>query len=299
MVQQIQKTVLFYGDELVAIQLSDSGHIFVPLTRLCDNLGIERKRQSQRIRDHTILNRGFVSLTQETANRGPQETQCLRLDLIPLWLAGINANRVVPEVKEKLIRYQAEAAAVLWSAFRHNILPKDETALASTSASGAALAYEIATAVQHLARQQMELEQRLNGRVDQMAHWAKSFSQQVDQQFNLLDERFTTLELQVNPQTTISDQQAAEIALAVRNVGYALAGQGTKSGYGQVYGEMYRRYGVSSYKNLPQQHFTAVLHWLQAWHTEIENRTPSDHLGEGKAGHAEDPLKGGGASSVC
>ncbi len=52
---QIQKTVLFYGDELIAVQMEDSGSIYVPLPRLCDNLGIERKRQAQRIRDHEVL----------------------------------------------------------------------------------------------------------------------------------------------------------------------------------------------------------------------------------------------------
>ncbi len=290
---QIQKTVVFYGDKLIATQVRDTGAIFVPLNHLCDNLGIARPRQMQRVRDHAVLSRGFVTLTIETAG-GAQEMQCLRLDLIPLWLAGINANRVAPPVQEKLIRYQAEAAAVLWAAFRPDILPADETALApSGGASGAALAYEIATAVQHLARQQMEMEQRLSGRIDQMAQWAKGFSQHIDQQISELDERFTTLELQVNPQATISEQQAAEVALAVKNVGHALAGQGAKSGYGQVYGEMYRRYGISSYKSLPQRHFVEVLRWLRGWHAEIEGARTATQAGDEQSTRSEDQSKGG------
>lgn len=258
---QIQKTVLFYGDELVAVQAVDSGSIYVPLSRLCDNLGIERKRQAQRIRDHEVLSRGFVSLTLETTG-GVQEAQCLRLDLIPLWLAGVNANRVSPEVRAKLIRYQAEAASVLWAAFRHDILPPNDTAITSAEPSGAALAYEIATAIQHLARQQMELEQRLGGRIDKMALWAREFSQSVDR-------RLSSLELQVAPQATVTEQQAAEVALAVKAVGQALAEQGSKSGYGQVYAELYRRYSISSYKNLPQRKFAQVIDWLHTWHREL------------------------------
>lgn len=292
---QIQKTVVFYGDKLIATQVRDTGAIFVPLNHLCDNLGIARPRQMQRVRDHAVLSRGFVALTIETAG-GAQEMQCLRLDLIPLWLTGINANRVAPIVQEKLIRYQGEAAAVLWAAFRPDILPPDETALAPSGASGAALAYEIATAVQHLARQQMEMEQRLSGRIDQMAHWAKAFSQQVDQQSALLDERFTALELQVNPQATISEQQAAEIALAVKNVGHVLAAQGAKSGYGQVYGELYRRYGISTYKNLPQRHFADVLRWLRDWHAEVEQSHTSNQASEEQPTR-DDELSRAGAST--
>ena len=261
MVSQIQKTVLFYGDQVTATQLLDSGSIFVPLNQLCDNLGIQRYRQVTRIRAHAVLSQGLVTLALNTGG-GSQDTQCLRLDLIPLWLAGVNAKRVAPAVQEKLIRYQTEAAAGLWAAFRPDILPAEETVLASPGASGAAVAYEIATAIQHLARQQMELEQRLGGRIDRMAHWAKQFSESVD-------ERFRALELQVAPHSTISEQQAAELALAVKAVGQALADRGSRSGYGQVYGELYRRYSVSSYKNLPQSKYTEVLNWLHMWHTEL------------------------------
>ncbi|MDQ3904836.1 MAG: phage antirepressor N-terminal domain-containing protein [Actinomycetota bacterium] len=271
MATQIQKTVLFYGDELIAIQEIESGAIFVPLNRLCDNLGIARNRQVQRIRDHPVLSRGYTALDVETGG-GRQETQCLRLDLIPLWLAGINANRVASAVQAKLVQYQAEAAQVLWAAFRPDILPSDDPALALGGASGAALAYEIATAIQHLARQQMELEQRLGGRIDQMARWARDFGQTVDHRLALVDHRLGTLELQVSPQAAVSEQQAAEIALAVKNVGHALADKGTRAGYGQVYSEMYRRYGISSYKNLPQDKFAEVLQWLHSWHADLTSR---------------------------
>ena len=270
MASQIQRTVLFYGDELIAVQTEDSGTIFVPLARLCDNLGIERKRQAQRIREHPVLGKGFQNITIETAG-GAQDAQCLRIDLIPLWLSGVNANRVSEAVRDKLIRYQAEVATVLWQAFKHDIMPTGLEAPPS-DLSGAAMAYEIATAIQHLARQQMELEQRLGGRIDKMAQWARTVSTQLE----AVDTRLSSLELQVSPHSAISEQQAAEIALAVKTVGHALAAQGTKPGYSQVYGELYRRYGISSYKNLPQDKYLEVIAWLHQWHAEIrgENSAP-------------------------
>lgn len=60
---------------------------------------------------------------------------------------------------------------------------------------------------------------------------------------------------------------------AVKHVGHARASQGTKSGYSQVYGEMYRRYGIASYKNLPQAKYPEVLAWLRQWHLDITGTT--------------------------
>ena len=260
---QLQRIVQFYGDELIAVQMQDSGTIFVPLARLCENLGIERKRQAQRLREHPVLGTGFQSIAIDTGG-GTQETQCLRIDLIPLWLSGVNANRVNEAVREKLIRYQAEVATVLWQAFKHDIVPAGlETS--QPDLSGAQMAYEIATAVQHLARQQIELEQRLGGRLDKMAQWARSVSSRLED----IDGRVSGIELRVSTDNMITEQQAAEIALAVKAVGHALAARGTKPGYSQVYGELYRRYGISSYKSLPQHQYAEVLAWLHAWHTEI------------------------------
>jgi hypothetical protein len=177
-------------------------------------------------------------------------------------------------VREKLIRYQAEVATVLWDAFKHDILPlaSESPEPPSAELSGAALAYEIATAVQHLARQQMEMEQRLTGRIDKMGQWARSVNYHLED----LQARVGSLELHVGPVATIDDQQAAEIALAVKHVGQALAARGTKPGYSQVYAEMYRRYGISSYKNLPQDKYAEVLAWLRQWYGEVTGAAPED-----------------------
>ena len=98
-----------------------------------------------------------------------------------------------------------------------------------------------------------------------MGHWANVVNGHVVE----TDQRLNALEVQVSPQTTITEQQAAEIALAVKNVGHALAAKGIKPGYSQVYGEMYRRYGISSYKNLARSKFEEVLTWLRSWYDEL------------------------------
>lgn len=107
----IPRNVSFYGDDLVAVQ-HDDGTIYALFARLCENLGLRREAQVRRVQRHTVLREGLISLTIQTAG-GPQAAQFLRLDLLPLWLSGVQAERVREEIREQLTRYQREAAQAL------------------------------------------------------------------------------------------------------------------------------------------------------------------------------------------
>jgi hypothetical protein len=95
-----------------------------------------------------------------------------------------------------------------------------------------------------------------------MADYMRGFIQQTNS-------RLSSLELRLDPAAAISDEQAAELALAVKNVAYAMDERGTSGGYGKIYSEMYRRYRLSSYKNLPRAKYDEVLAWLSRWYSDI------------------------------
>jgi hypothetical protein len=136
--------------------------------------------------------------------------------------------------------------------------------------------------VQALARQQLAYEGRLDqvggqladvaGRQEVMADYLRGFIQTTDA-------RLTTLELQLSAGATVSEAQAAEIALAVKNVGQRLVAGGTRDGYARVYSELYRRYRISSYKNLPATRYEEVLAWLASWYAELAPAGPSEGVG--------------------
>jgi hypothetical protein len=265
-----ERSVDFYGDEVMGVIIEQDGErrVYVPLRPICRYLGLDWSGQRQRLmRDEVLAEEvRFVVMTPTNPQGGDPETLALPLDFLPGWLFGIDAARVKPDLKERIIRYRRECYRRLWDAFKHEILPATtELAPARPVASGAQLAYELATAVQNLAREQMDMEQRLGGRIDRMAHWAKGVVAKLDD----LGTRVGDLELHVGPAVPISEQQSAEVALAVKNVGRALNERGTKPGYSQVYGELYRRYGISSYKNLPQDRYDEVLAWLKGWYDEL------------------------------
>jgi hypothetical protein len=43
---------------------------------------------------------------------------------------------------------------------------------------------------------------------------------------------------------------------------------------------MYRRYRITSYKNLPQDKFEDVMAWLHQWHQELTSSQPSTQEGQ-------------------
>lgn len=112
------RTVEFYGDELIAVKVEVDGKetVYVPVKRLCDNLRLGFGSQTQKLRGRRVLSKGVTMIVIPTLG-GNQEVLCLRYDLIPTWLMLINPSKVSLELREKLERYQEEAAEVLADVF--------------------------------------------------------------------------------------------------------------------------------------------------------------------------------------
>lgn len=251
----VPQSVAFYGDEILAVLDPGSRRVYVPFGKLCENIGLDRPSQAARVQDHAVLKDGFLTLTLQTAG-GPQETQCLRLDLLPFWLATINVSRVKAALRERLLLYQRDCAAVLWDVFRPAGQPSS-VALDTVGAdiSPAAQAYEMAIAIASLARQQMSLE----------SQFAEIASKVTDQAA-----RLTALEVTLTPRTAINEAQAAELAQAVKFVARELGALTKRNEYGAIYGQLYRAFDIVSYKNLPVEQFEDAMTWLREWYRQIQ-----------------------------
>lgn len=263
LVPSATRDVDFYGDQLTAALAQLDGEneprIFVPLKPICDYLGLDWSSQRRRILRDNVLAGSMVMMTMETA-AGSRQVNCLPLDLLPGWLFGVDTNRVSDDLRPKIDRYRRECFRVLWDTFKHDIA--GDIVVPRAELSPARLAYELATAVQHLAKQQLEHETRL-AELEVSQNRAREWARTVN-------ERLGTLELQLLPQGTISEEQSAELALAVKNVAHRLKEQGETNGYQKVYGELYRRYRISSYKTLRRDRYEEAIAWLSGWYGELE-----------------------------
>ncbi len=254
-----QKSVYFMDDELIAIRAED-GHVYVSISHLSDAIGLDRQGQSQRIGRQPILLDGFRRATIETPG-GNQTAGMLRVDLIPLWLAGVNTGRISEEERRnKIERYQREAAKVLWEAFQEGRLTieSDFDEILERSSSEAVEAYKMLQALVKLARNQIMLEARLDSQGSRL----DVHDERLDEYSKRLEEIETTLG---DPKHRITPEQASQLSQAVKAVAYELGKRTKRNEYAGVYGELYRRYSINSYKELPATKFENAMNWLNEW----------------------------------
>src|SRR6266545_6677839 len=260
-----QKIVPFYGDELVAVQQPD-GAIFVLFARLCDNLGLNRRPQVLRIQRHTVLSQGLITLTVQT-DGGPQQAQCLKLALLPLWLSGVQANRVKDELQDTLIRYQHEAADVLWQAFRPQILIEETPADRESALAIGQLEQiiEQSKAMQRMAEEQITLIRRM----DAAARVVKAIQTDLAETTAVVTDvkiRLGVLEDRLHPTGYITDEQQANILNLVQAIAMELTERDpSKNHFASIHTEIHRRYKVRSYTMIRIKQYPAVLAFLETW----------------------------------
>ena len=244
------------------------GSIYVPVRRLCDNLGLTWGSQYNRINRDEVLAEAvqgvFITKTPSASGGrggGPQEMLGLPLDLIPGWLFGVQPSRVKEEIRDKLIRYRRECFRVLWDAFKGEMLPDLQEPTTGLTPAEKTLAQ--AEAIYHLARQQVAMERWL------MHH---------DRRLEAAEDRLEDVEAVVEdlrlrvqgPKRLIGEEQRAELANAVKAVAYALTQRDrSRNWYQSIYGEMYRRFKVSSYKQVPMARFGEVMAWLKEFEEQL------------------------------
>lgn len=102
--------VPFYDDTLVLVSHSDEP--FVAMKPIVENMGLAWEVQYRK------LNEKFGSVITKMVTTGGDGKQyemiCLPLRKLPAWLYSIHVNKVAPNLRDKITRYQDECDEVLW-----------------------------------------------------------------------------------------------------------------------------------------------------------------------------------------
>ena len=250
-----QRDVDFYGDSLTAIKASD-GQIYAPIGQMCRALGIDTQGQTQRIRRHKILSDGEGVCNLHTPKGGTQSTTVLRVDLIPFWLSGIRTNALSDEIRPKLELLQKNAARILWEAFQAGDLTVDDD-LSDVAAIDpeAAEALAIAEAVVKMARSHVRLLRQVaanEGRIGSA------------------ETRLDAIEATLgNPDRFVSAEQAMNISQAVKVIALELGKRSGRSEFGNIFGELYRRFKVPSYREIAAGDYAEAMKFLSDWYSSL------------------------------
>ncbi len=112
---------------------------------------------------------------------------------------------------------------------------------------------EMGLAIARMAEQQIEMEQRLN---------------KAAKVFTSFDRRLTTVEKRLSPASHVTEEQAETISSTVKALAELMASRDqSKNHYQGIFAELYRRFGVSSYKNIRIEQYEKVLQFLEDWRT--------------------------------
>jgi hypothetical protein len=244
-----QREVTFYDDELTAVLAAD-GQVYVSIRNMCHALGLNTQAQTRRIRRQPILDDGYEGVAIMATPGGQQRGAVLRVDLVPLWLSGIDTKRVKEAIRPKLERYQREAAKVLWEAFREGRLttePLFDELLAQDTPE--AQAYKMIQGMLQLARNQLMMRSQLQDHAQRL--------EQIEATLG-------------DPGRAVTPDQASQISQAVKAVAMLLSKRSGSNQYGSVYGELYRKFGITSYKLLPADKFEKASNWLTEWYQTLD-----------------------------
>ncbi len=275
------------ADEVLAARL-DTSQIFLPVKPLCTALGVNWPSQRQKIMGDEVLAESTRTLRLKTRG-GPQNLICMDVEAIPMWLAGIEPSRVRADLRDRLITYKRWVHKTVYDAFAR------ETGIETTLGASQAMTpanpdvsalihiAQMAEAIATMARQQASFEQHvdtrftaLQGEIVEQREEVMGRLDQAAAVVGSLLHRMNAVEGMVAPGQVISDAQAAEISTLVKAIATEMAerdkGTGAKgrNPYQSVFGELYRRFRVSSYHNIPLRRFGEVMAWLREYQETMD-----------------------------
>jgi len=275
-----QKMIPFEGDELTAA-LSPGGVIYISLPSMCKALGLPTNTQIQRIKRTKSLIKG-LRLSPLATRGGFQRANCLRVDKVALWLAGVETSRMKnDEFRNKVETYQEELAPVATQVFMRVMGLRTRDITPSTDPQILALAdrvdtlTEITTLVREYMETLLEAQGHTSMQLEQAIHLLEALTNRqevTETQVAKIDERTQRLTSAHGKDVQeIVDLIAATIEKHSPNITTQLA-------HSMVYGRLKKRFRARSYIEIPDERFDEVMAYLRG---ELRKFSGGDLPGQG------------------
>lgn len=250
---QQERMLDFRGKQIATADLKD-GKGYVSIRSLCEAFGLSQRAQRNRLmRQQGYFSPYTATILISTAG-GPQPTLCLMASAVPLFLTGVELERVQdPQAAEYLRAFLDEAHTVLAEHF--GISERGELDFLRDS-----LARMIA--------EQDAFEERLSKKVDEelaslrQAHDEKV--QQIRDAFAGLRQDLRRIEQSAGPKARLTPEQRGQIRETVATLGQLLIENGIAKPYPGIYLDITRLTGVSRVEDMHQEDLPIALDFLNA-----------------------------------
>ncbi|WP_053087166.1 phage antirepressor N-terminal domain-containing protein [Acinetobacter bereziniae] len=109
------KVVKFNNQQIPVFMQEDRP--YVAMKPICENIGLDWEAQRQRIKRNSVLSLTACMIKVVASDQKVREVLALPLGVLNGWLMGVDANKVKPEIKDTLLKYQLECYDVLYKHF--------------------------------------------------------------------------------------------------------------------------------------------------------------------------------------
>lgn len=236
------RKIKFYDDTLLGIK-DENEKVWLAIAHTCKELGFNERRvrqQGEKIRTDKVLSKGIRKFGLPT-DGGIQDTFCIEEKFVPLWLAKITlTNKMekdIPDVVEKLEKYQLEAADALHKAFYGTDNQKEK----------------------------LHSNLGLNGKIECM-------QVQINNMENMMCEQIEKLDSVMENMTLSTRQQQKLYHAAKDRVNFLLGGansmeykQNARRYFINLWNGLKAEYGCSSYKDLNPTYYNNALDYINQW----------------------------------
>ena len=208
-----ERTLLFRGKEIATADLKD-GKGYVSLRSLCEAFGLDQRAQRKRLMRQQSYFEPYTATILITTAGGPQPTLCLMASAVPLFLTGVELERVQDA--------EARAAAKAFLDEAHTVLAEH---FGISERGELQFLREI---VARMVAEQESFEENLSKKVEaELAEMRRAHEekvQQIREAFSDLRQQVTRLEGGGRPQGPPDARTAGPAPPGHRDPGHAAAG---------------------------------------------------------------------------
>ncbi|AOM39558.1 phage antirepressor N-terminal domain-containing protein [Xenorhabdus hominickii] len=166
-------TVPFYDDELYVVEYNNEP--YVPMRPIVEGMGLAWQSQLEKIKQR--FKSTITEIVIVAADGKKREMTCLALRKLAGWLATISPNKVKPEIRGKVIRYQDKCDDVLYEYWTKGVVvnPRKRSVMEELNQACAELkrdkqiASVFGTGLNEWKKVKLEHESKIRGLVGQAA----------------------------------------------------------------------------------------------------------------------------------
>lgn len=275
-----ESTLPFRGKEFVTAYLKD-GNGYVTVRSICAVFGLDVRAQRKRLMRKQNFYEHYTATILMNTPGGPQKTLCLLAQMVPMFLAGVELDRVQnPEAYELLHAFQQEASILLAEHF--GLSERGEMQFMRESMA-------------RMVAEQEAFEEALAKKVEaELAELRRAQADKVDQiraAFSDLRQQVTRIEAVAGPKTRLTPEQLGQLRQATAALGALLQERGVAKPYPGIYMDITRLTGVSRSEDIRQEDFAEVVAFLE---NQIKALTQP---AAGKTGSTSQPAAGSHADA--